>query len=109
MRDDLTRSEMEAKLAMLRRRLGEMKEYKRLINAEGLQPDEADKKRETELIKQVLWLEKKLGGGAKAKPAGKGARKSGKKAPAKRPAKSTPPPKKKSKIRSKQKKKAARG
>ena len=73
----MTRSEMEAKLEMVRRRLGEIREYKRLLATDGLQADAEDKRRETELIRQVLWLEKKLGITSKPTAAGGGVGKGG--------------------------------
>ena len=59
-------SEREAKIKSLKRRLGEMREYKQILHQEGLEPDEDDKRRESELIVSLLRLEKGLT--AKAKP-----------------------------------------
>jgi hypothetical protein len=42
----------------IRTRLGELKQYKRILAEEGLEPDQDDKRVETELIRRLLWLEK---------------------------------------------------
>lgn len=65
------RVEAEAKIGQIRKRLAEMRDYKRLIEADGLAPDAEDKRLETELIRRLLYLEKQINGrrdGKKAKP-----------------------------------------
>ena len=52
------RHETAAKIASIRRRLGELKQNKRLIALEGLEPDQDDKRIESELIVRLLRLEK---------------------------------------------------
>lgn len=54
----------DEKIRRIRRRLQEIKSYKQLLAREGQQPDRADKERESELIIQLLRLEK----GLSAKP-----------------------------------------
>lgn len=39
-------------------RLDELRQYKRILAEEGLEPDQDDKRVETELIRRLLWLEK---------------------------------------------------
>jgi hypothetical protein len=50
----------ESQIRRLKERLAEMKAYKVLIAEEGLFPDEEDKARESDLIVQLLRLEKGL-------------------------------------------------
>ncbi len=54
--------EMMSQISKLRRKLNEMQEYKRLIAEDGVKPDEADKRRESELIVKLVYLEKQLKG-----------------------------------------------
>jgi hypothetical protein len=62
-------SEGHAKIARIRSRLDEIRQYKRILAEEGLQPDRADKELESELIVRLLRLEKDLGlRPAKARP-----------------------------------------
>jgi len=49
---------LEEKIRKIRRALEEMKQYKRLMAAEGISPDRADKERESALIVKLLRLEK---------------------------------------------------
>lgn len=60
-----TRSQIEHKITRIKTRLGEMKEYKRILASEGLTPDADDKIKETELIRLLLNLEKQIGLGKK--------------------------------------------
>ncbi len=50
----------ESQIRRLKERLAEMKAYKQLIAEEGLFPDEEDKARESDMIVQLLRLEKGL-------------------------------------------------
>jgi hypothetical protein len=54
--------EMIAQIAKLKRKLKEMQEYKRLIAEDGIKPDQEDKRRESELIVRLVYLEKQLKG-----------------------------------------------
>jgi hypothetical protein len=49
------------KIARIRERLDQIRQYKRVIAEEGLEPDAADKQLESELIVRLLRLEKDLG------------------------------------------------
>lgn len=44
----------------IRAKLQEIREYKRILAQDGLKPDEADKQRESDLIKQLIRIEKGL-------------------------------------------------
>lgn len=63
------RNETQDRIEAIRRRLGEIKQYKRLIAADGLEPDQDDKRLESELIVRLLRLEKSLK--PQARPKGK--------------------------------------
>ena len=54
----LLAAESAAKIRRIKTKLAEMKEYKLILAESGMQPDEADKIRESELIVQLLRLEK---------------------------------------------------
>ena len=54
--------DLESKIRKIRGQLEAMKEYKRLIAADGIDPDDADKARESELIVRLLYFEKQLAG-----------------------------------------------
>ncbi len=54
--------EMISQIAKLKRKLKEMQEYKRLIAEDGVKPDHEDKRRESELIGRLIYLEKQLQG-----------------------------------------------
>ena len=54
----IIRNETNDKIAAIRKRLAEIKAYKRLIAADGLEPDQEDKRLESELIVRLLRLEK---------------------------------------------------
>lgn len=54
--------DLEAKIRKIRGQLDAMKEYKRLIAADGISPDTDDKARESELIVRLLYFEKQLAG-----------------------------------------------
>jgi hypothetical protein len=54
------RNETQDKIEAIRRRLHEIRQYKRLIAADGLEPDQEDKRLESELIVRLLRLEKSL-------------------------------------------------
>ncbi len=56
----ILRNETNDKIAAIRRRLAEIKAYKRLIAADGLEPDQDDKRLESELIVRLLRLEKSM-------------------------------------------------
>lgn len=49
-----------AEVARIRQRLAEMREYKAILERDGLEPDAEDKVRESALIVQLLRLEKGL-------------------------------------------------
>lgn len=53
-------SETRAKLNAIKRKLAEMKEYKKLVAKDGLVPDAADKERESKLIVKLIRLERTL-------------------------------------------------
>jgi hypothetical protein len=59
------------KVLRLREELAKMREYKRILAADGMTPDVADKERESELIVKLLRLEKILAA-ADAKKAARG-------------------------------------
>lgn len=46
------------RVEQIRIRLNEMRQYKKILEEEGLKPDQDDKRIETELIRRLLWLEK---------------------------------------------------
>ena len=52
----------------IKRRLAEIKEYKRILAEDGLKPDEDDKALESDLIVQLLRVEKGLPPKKKPKP-----------------------------------------
>lgn len=54
----LLAAESAAKIRRIKTKLAEMKEYKLILAESGMEPDEADKIRESELIVQLLRLEK---------------------------------------------------
>lgn len=78
--------ETRAKIAQIREKLAQIRDYKKILEEDGLEPDRADKELESELIVKLLRLEKSLGlntkktrskpktKGAKARPAAKVAR-----------------------------------
>ena len=53
-------AETRAKINSIKRKLEEIKQYKKLISKDGGAPDEADKERESKLIVRLLRLEKDL-------------------------------------------------
>jgi hypothetical protein len=57
----MNRSELQAKIKKIKTQLDEMKQYKRVIEADGMKPDQADKERESALIVRLLRLERELG------------------------------------------------
>lgn len=57
----LTQKEALEKIKAIRAKLQDMKEYKAILTEDGLKPDEEDKRRESELIIQLLRLEKQAG------------------------------------------------
>ncbi len=61
-RVDPVTNALTSQIASVRRRLQEIKEYKKVIATEGLVPDVDDKRRESELIIRLLRLEKNLKG-----------------------------------------------
>lgn len=58
--------EVKQAVARIRGELLKIKEYKKILSSEGLTPDDYDKIRESELIKQLIRIEKGLP--AKSKP-----------------------------------------
>jgi len=56
----------QKRVASIKNKLYEIRQYKRLLEEQGLKPDQDDKVRESELIVQLLRLEKGLA--PKAKP-----------------------------------------
>lgn len=56
----LIKSDIASKMKSLRQRLEEMREYKRILNEDGMRPDAADKMLESKLIQQLMGLEKDL-------------------------------------------------
>lgn len=56
----MTKSGIQAKIRVLKRKLDEMRQYKRMMAEEGQKPDTADKVRESDLIVRLLHLEKQL-------------------------------------------------
>lgn len=56
----MLKSELESKIRSIKTRLEEIKQYKQVINAEGLAPDKDDKRRESELIVRLIRLEREL-------------------------------------------------
>jgi hypothetical protein len=56
----LLKSEMASKMASLRQRLEELREYKRILIEDGERPDAEDKMLESDLIQKLLGLEKDL-------------------------------------------------
>lgn len=57
----LSEKELLEKIKTIRGKLQDMKEYKAILAEDGLKPDEDDKRRESELIVQLLRLEKQAG------------------------------------------------
>jgi hypothetical protein len=57
----LTPKEALEKIKTIRGKLQDMKEYKAILAEDGMKPDEEDKRRESELIIQLLRLEKQAG------------------------------------------------
>lgn len=69
----LTTREIQGQIDVLKRKLSDMRAYKRLIAADGLEPDAEDKRLESELIVRLLYLEKHVQpgtfrNGSKTKP-----------------------------------------
>lgn len=56
----MTKSEIQAKIRMLKGKLDEMRQYKRVLEEDGLKPDASDKVLESELIVKLLRFEKML-------------------------------------------------
>jgi hypothetical protein len=54
------KNETHDKIEAIRKRLHEIRMYKRLIAQDGLEPDQEDKRLESELIVRLLRLEKSL-------------------------------------------------
>jgi hypothetical protein len=56
----LPRSQIASKMASLRQKLEDIREYKRILTEEGIRPDAEDKVLESELIQRLLGFEKDL-------------------------------------------------
>ncbi len=54
--------DLQSKITKVRTQLAAMRDYKRLMAIDGIEPDAEDKVRESELIVRLLYLEKQLNG-----------------------------------------------
>lgn len=75
----LTGKELLEKIKSIKAKLQDMKEYKAILTADGLKPDEEDKRRESDLIVQLLRLEKQAGIRKPSQPTWRGKKTGGKK------------------------------
>ena len=60
------KSEIELKIASLERKIDQMYQYKKILEADGLTPDREDKEKESRLILELRRLEKMRSGNWKS-------------------------------------------